>query len=108
MYGVKPIKKQQQKNNYIFSFSPIEQKTAEKHIKHLKNGKATGLDGIGSRLLKAGSPVVSIYLNIIFNASASNGYVPKCWKLKRVSPIHKGDEKLTLAIIDQFLSCPYP
>ena len=65
----------------------------EDHIKNLKNGKATGLDGIGTRILKAGSPVLSIYLAQIFNQSLNIGYVPKCWKIKRVSPIHKGDKK---------------
>ena len=63
------------------------------HIKYLKNGKATGLDGIGSRILKAGAPVLSIYLSKIFNCSLATGYVPKCWKIKRLSPVHKGDVK---------------
>ena len=45
-------------------------------IKNLKNVKATGLDGIGSRILKA--PVLSIYLSKIFNCSLATGYVPKC------------------------------
>ena len=77
----------------LFKFSVIETKCVEDHIKNLKNGKATGLDGIGTRILKAGSPVLSIYLAQIFNQSLNTGYVPKCWKIKRVSPIHKGDKK---------------
>ena len=77
----------------IFVISVIETKCAEKHIKNLKNCKATGLDGIGTRILKADSPVLSIYLAQIFNQSLNIGYVPKCWKIKRVSPIHKGDKK---------------
>ena len=77
----------------LFKFSVIETKCVEDHIKNLKNGKATGLDGIGTRILKAGSPVLSIYLAQIFNQSLNIGYVPKCWKIKRVSPIHKGDKK---------------
>ena len=75
------------------NFSVIETKCVEYHIKNLKNGKATGLDGIGTRILKAGSPVLSIYWAQIFNQSLNIGYVPKCWKIKRVSPIHKGDKK---------------
>ena len=77
----------------LFKFSVIETKCVEDHIKNLKNGKATGLDGIGTRILKDGSPVLSIYLAQIFNQSLNIGYVPKCWKIKRVSPIHKGDKK---------------
>ena len=59
-----------------------------KNIKNLKNGKATGLDGIGTRILKAGSPVLSIF-GTNFQSEFNIGYVPKCWKIKRVSPIHK-------------------
>ena len=77
----------------LFKFSVIETKCVEDQIKNLKNGKATGLDGIGTRIHKAGSPVLSIYLAQIFNQSLNIGYVPKCWKIKRVSPIHKGDKK---------------
>ena len=64
----------------LFKFSVIETKCVEDHIKNLKNGKATGLDGIGTRILKAGSPVLSIYLAQIFNQSLNIGYVPKCWE----------------------------
>ena len=46
----------------LFKFSVIETKCVEDHIKNLKNGKATGLDGIGTRIL--GSPVLSIYISI--------------------------------------------
>ena len=77
----------------LFNFSKTNTKCVQDHIKDLKNGKATGLDGIGSRILKAGAPVLSIYLSKIFNCSLATGYVPKCWKMKRVSPVHKGDVK---------------
>ena len=39
-------------------------------------------------VFKAGAPVLSIYLSKIFNCSLAAGYVPKCWKMKRVSPVH--------------------
>ena len=51
------------------------------------------MDGIGTRILKAGEPVLSIYFAIIFNCSLATGYVPKCWKTIRVSPIYKVDVK---------------
>ena len=59
----------------IFNFSVAETKSVDELIKNLKNGKATGLDGIGTRILKAGSPVLSIYLAQIFNLSLKIGYV---------------------------------
>ena len=51
------------------------------------------MDGIGTRLLKAGAPVISIFLTSLFNASLARGYVPRCWKTKRVSPIFKSGDK---------------
>ena len=92
----------------LFKFSVIETKCVEDHIKNLKNGKATGLDGIGTRILKAGSPVLSIYLAQIFNQSLNIGYVPKCWKIKRVSPIHKGDKKTDPNNFRPILILPIP
>ena len=42
---------------------------------------------------RQGHLFLSIYLSKIFNCSLATGYVPKCWKMKRVSPVHKGDVK---------------
>ena len=80
-------------SRHTFHWSLIETKSVEKLISSLKSNKATGLDGIGSPLLKAGSPVLSIYLASLFNTSLLTAYVPKCWKTKRVSPIHKSGLK---------------
>ena len=41
------------------------------------------------RALKAGSPLLSFYLTHIFNLSLDIGYVPKCWKKKRATPLFK-------------------
>ena len=60
-----------------------------KVIQGLDNGKACGLDGIDVRILKAGSPVLSVHLSTIFNMSITCGKVPKCWKIKRVTPLFK-------------------
>ena len=50
----------------LFTFSKTNAKCVEDHINILTNGKATGLDGIGTRILKAGEPVHSIYLAIVW------------------------------------------
>ena len=59
----------------------------------LKSNKATGPNGVGSRLLKVGSPVLSYILSIFFSKSLEKGYVPRCWKTKRVSLIFKTGSK---------------
>ena len=63
-----------------------------KIISKLDNNKATGLDGISVRALKAGSPVLSIYLAYLFNLSLNTGVVPESWKEKRVTPLFKKGE----------------
>ena len=47
-----------------FTFSKTDAKYVEDHIKILKMVKLQWLDGIGTRMLKAGAPVLSIYLAI--------------------------------------------
>ena len=76
-------------NTNTFTPSAISSAKVRKAISSLQNGKATGLDEIGVKILKAGSPILSIYLSHLFNLSLSSGVVPKCWKLKRISPLHK-------------------
>ena len=77
-------------NPNTFHFSQITLDMVTKVISSLKNGKATGTDGISVKILKAGYPIFSAYLSHIFNLSMSLGKVPKIWKTKRVSPLHKG------------------
>ena len=45
-------------SRHEFRWTHIETKSVEKIMSSLKNNKATGLDGIGSWLLKTGSPVL--------------------------------------------------
>ena len=72
-----------------FFFDSVSMSTVTKIISGLDNGKATGLDGICVRSLKAGSPILSYYLTFIYNLSLSTGVVPSCWKRKRVTPLFK-------------------
>ena len=76
-------------NKSTFHFSQIPLSTVQKTISTLDNSKATGLDRIGVRVLKSGSPIISFYLTHIFNLSLRTGCVPKCWKKKRVTPVFK-------------------
>ena len=72
-----------------FHFGRVTNTAVLKMISKLDNGKATGLDEIGVRAIKAGAPVLSIYLSHIFNLSLSTGIVPSLWKRKRVTPVFK-------------------
>ena len=72
-----------------FNFSKVSLSVVQKIVSQLDNNKATGLDGIPARVLKAGSPILSFYLTHLFNLSLSSGCVPKSWKKKRVTPVFK-------------------
>ena len=76
-------------NQTNFFFKNVSLSTVIKIISKLDNGKATGLDEIGVRAIKAGSPILSFYLTHIFNLSLSTGCVPSSWKKKRVTPVFK-------------------
>ena len=72
----------------LFTFSKTDAKCVEDHIKHY--GKATGLDGTDTRILKAGASILSIYFENTFNYSLATSHLLKCWKMKKVSPVHEG------------------
>ena len=62
-------------------------------IKHLKNGKSTGHDGINAKFLKLCSPYISPTLADIFHLSIKTGIYPDELKIARVTPIFKSGDK---------------
>ena len=72
-----------------FTFESITEEEVFKCLESLDVKKATGLDGISSRLLKAGAAPLSTPLTMLFNNSISSGQVPQKWKLSRVTPLFK-------------------
>ena len=75
--------------NPSFNFSTVTEAQVLKHLKKLDANKATGLDKISARLLKAGAEPLSLPLTHIFNLSLTNGIVPAKWKISRVTPLFK-------------------
>jgi hypothetical protein len=59
----------------------------------LKIGKACGDDGITHQMLKSTSETICIPLAIIFNFSLQKGIFPSTWKIARVMPAFKKDDK---------------
>ena|GEM_PF-5113991 len=52
------------------------------YLSKLKVGKATGLDGIGARLLRAAAPAIAFSLTKVINLSINTGRFPACcWSL---------------------------
>ena len=56
--------------------------------------KAAGLDNIPARLLKDAEMELAPSITYLVNKSISDGIVPDLWKVARVTPLHKSDDKL--------------
>jgi len=76
-----------------FKFTTICEDQVFKILQSLDSKKATGLDGVSSRLLKAGATPLASPLTKLFNLSLSSGQVPQQWKTARVTPLFKEGSK---------------
>ena len=72
-----------------FTIRDITVAETRKALKELKPRKATGLDGIPSRLLKDAANVLAGPLTEIFNMTVGQGKIPKEGKKAKVIPVHK-------------------
>jgi hypothetical protein len=79
--------------NSTFMFKPVTVKEVVKLLSSIPNGKATGLDNIQVRLLKASAPSIAPSLAYIFNMSLKTGMFPHEWKHARITPIFKKGTK---------------
>ena len=73
-----------------FTMKPTNTNTVANVIKQLSTDKASGLDNILCRLIKAAAPLISPSLCKILNFSLITGVFPDDWKMANVVPIHKG------------------
>jgi len=72
----------------------VRQKTVQRILHSLKVNKAAGLDKIPARLLKDAEMELAPSIAYLVNKSISDGLVPDLWKVARVTPLHKSDDKL--------------
>ena len=76
---------------------PTTSPEVEKTILTLKNSKASGHDGITTKLLKAISSSISIPLASVINKSFVTGIFPSTLKTAIVTPVFKKDDKQILS-----------
>ena len=62
-------------------------------LKNLNPKKSTGFDLISNRILKETSYIISPFLTKLFNLCLSDGIFPECFKVAKVTPLHKGGDK---------------
>ena len=79
--------------NSAFHFRDISSYDLKGELQNMQMGKSTGLDKISTKLLKlAGDTIIESLLKI-FNLSLKTGIFPDDWKLAKVTPIHKSEDK---------------
>ena len=74
-------------------FVRFRQSSVRRALKQLDSSKATGPDGIPSRVLKACSSELAYPLAVLFRQSFHMGVQPSSWKTAQVVPIHKKSSK---------------
>ena len=90
-YG--PYDKQTGNLNCLFSFEAVKESDVINLLRNLQTKKATGHDGINSKLLKIASPHISNSLTCLFNKCLQNGVFSDIFKVARVQPIFKSGEE---------------
>lgn len=79
-------------NALDYTITPVE---VIKAAHHLKKGKAAGIDGIKSEMLKEAISLLAPSLANLFNLILKDSCFPSAWRLSTLTPIHKkGDKNL--------------
>ncbi len=77
-------------DNIFFKIPFINEWEVSEFLQQLNPAKATGLDGIGPRILKIASLTVTPSITKLINKSIATGIFPNQLKLAKVFPIFKG------------------
>ncbi len=76
-----------------FHFADITIDSVSKRLQKLNVAKATGMDGIPANILKLKSTLIAPSITFIFNLSIRTGIYIDEWKLAKVIPIYKSEDK---------------
>jgi hypothetical protein len=75
-------------NELCYSISSSE---IAKAIHSLKNGKATGVDGISNEMIKVAHPYILPSVTKLFNKVLTTSVYPKCWSVGYIIPVFKSN-----------------
>ena len=71
----------------------VTENGVQKLMSNLNDNKATGADGVPSKILKLCSSELAPVFTLLFQASLEQGKVPDDWKTANIVPIHKKGSK---------------
>lgn len=80
-------------NPYLLMNLETTNGEVETILKKLDSTKATGVDGIPTRILKICAKELAKPLKMLFNLSIQQGYMPWLWKRANITPVQKDGEK---------------
>ena len=80
-------------NNISFKLPYITDDQVESYISALDPSKATGLDGLGPKIIKSAACILSPIIASLINKSILSGIFPSQLKCAKVFPIFKGGVK---------------
>ena len=78
-----------------FDFQPVTESQVRKCIKRLDSKKATGVDAIPPKIVKAAAPVISRHIASMANEMQAKEAFPTQLKSAQVTPIYKKDDPFT-------------
>ena len=78
---------------HIFSFTRVTEQTTLYMINNLPNKKSCGNDNISNQFLKKIKHIIFRPLTLIINQSLTSGVFPDKYKMSKVIPIHKKNDK---------------
>ena len=79
--------------NIRFKFANINVSNVAMNLSNLKVSKATGMDNLPAKILKISSYLIAPSLTAIFNMSLKSGIYIDEWKMARVIPIYKSENR---------------
>ena len=75
-------------------FKPTDVDTINKLVSKINIKKATGVDQISSKLLRAGAPVLNKHIKTLINNTIKTSVFPTRLKEAQVVPLHKTNDPL--------------
>ena len=91
--SIEAIKENTPEQGYSsFNFKPVDQSLVSKSIKKLNPKKATCVDQLPAKLIKAGSTALAGPISTVFNLCAKNNQFPNDLKSAQVRQIYKKDD----------------
>ena len=79
--------------NLSFHFTPVTEDLVLTPISNLQNKTSSGMDGISNKLLKWIKYIVVQPLTLIINQSLTSGIYPDKFKISKITPLHKKDNR---------------